>query len=413
MNQLILPGSGDASGVDQETADAASVLRAVSPALEGWLGERRARGGRLHRGAGALARTAAVRGAGADPGGAGAALAPGLTVIVPAYNEAKSLAGTILSLQQQTAPPREIIVIDDGSTDGTGEVARSLGVTVLRPPANTGSKAGAQNFALPYVETELVVAVDADTVLAPDAIERILAAMDDPAVVAACGMVIPRHVSTIWERGRYIEYLFAFTFYKQVQDHFGRPLISSGCFSVYGTEALRRHGGWPRRTMAEDMDLTWTFYQAGHAVRFVPEAVCYPIEPHDYHFMAKQLRRWSHGFVQNLRLHWRGLLGQPYLRAMIAVGLWDGVVASLAFLLVLPLLAVLVHPLFLLGYVVDLPAVAVPVLVKGCERREVGRVLASLPAFFVLRVVNGVFLLRALWAELVAGRPLLVYEKGH
>ena len=45
---------------------------------------------------------------------------------------------------------------------------------------------------------------------------------------------------------------------------------------------LRQHGGWSTRTMAEDMDLTWTFYQAGHGVRFVPEAVCYPIEPHDY-----------------------------------------------------------------------------------------------------------------------------------
>src|SRR5829696_2441638 len=71
-----------------------------------------------------------------------------LTVIVPAYDEAASLADTVLSLQGQTSPPREIIVDDDGSTDGTGEVARALGATVLRPPANTGSKAGAQTFAL-------------------------------------------------------------------------------------------------------------------------------------------------------------------------------------------------------------------------------------------------------------------------
>src|SRR5216117_3512281 len=71
-----------------------------------------------------------------------------LTVIVPAYNEAASVADTILSLQAQTAPPREIIVVDDCSTDGTGDVARALGVIVVRPPANTGSKAGAQTFAL-------------------------------------------------------------------------------------------------------------------------------------------------------------------------------------------------------------------------------------------------------------------------
>jgi biofilm PGA synthesis N-glycosyltransferase PgaC len=257
------------------------------------------------------------------------------------------------------------------------------------------------------------MAVDADTTLAVDAIQQILPALEDPAIVAACGTVLPRHVGTLWERGRYIEYLFAFTFYKQIQDYYERPLISSGCFSVYRTEVLRQHGGWSTRTMAEDMDLTWTLYQAGHGVRFVPEAVCYPIEPHDYHFMSRQLRRWSHGFLQNVRLHWRALLDQPHLREMLAVGLWDGIVASLVFLLVLPLLAVLVHPLLLLGYVIDLPAVAVPVLVKGFERGETGRVLASLPAFFVLRIVTGFFLLRAIWAEFVTGQPLLVYEKGH
>ena len=71
-----------------------------------------------------------------------------LTVIVPAYNEAASVGDTIRSLQEQSLQPSEIIVIDDCSTDGTAEVARALGVTVIRPPANTSSKAGAQNFAL-------------------------------------------------------------------------------------------------------------------------------------------------------------------------------------------------------------------------------------------------------------------------
>jgi hypothetical protein len=98
---------------------------------------------------------------------------------------------------------------------------------------------------------------------------------------------------------------------------------------------------------------------------------------------------------------------------MVAVSLWDAIVASAVYLGVLPLLAVLVHPVLLLGYVIDWPAVAVPVLVQGIARREAGRALASLPAFFVLRFVNSLFVLRACWAELVLGRPLLVYEKGH
>ncbi len=337
-----------------------------------------------------------------------------VTVIVPAYNEAATLADTILSLRAQTVTPAEIVVVDDGSTDGTGEVARGLGVTVLRPPANTGSKAGAQSFALDEVRTELVIAIDADTVLAPDAIERLLAAFDDPEVAAACGTVLPRRVETLWERGRYVEYLFAFTFYKQVQDHYAAPLISSGCFSMYRTDALRAAGGWSDRTLAEDMDLTWTFYQRGAKVRFVAEAVCYPLEPHDLRFMNTQLRRWSHGFVQNVQLHWRGILDVPFLRSAVAVSFWDAIVAALIYLLLLPLAALLAgNPWLLLGYVIDVPAIAVPVLAGAIPRGELGRALASLPAFFVLRTLNAVHFLRAAWLELVRGRSFHVYLKGH
>lgn len=343
----------------------------------------------------------------------GSPMSSGLTVMIPAYNEAESITDTIRSVQNQTTPPFEIIVIDDFSSDNTGELARKCGVTVLRPPSNTGSKAGAQNFALKQVNTPYVMAIDADTTLAPDAIEKLMKALEDPKTVAACGLVLPRHVKTIWERGRYIEYMFAFTFYKVIQDYYEKPLISSGCFSVYRTEILKENDGWSTRTMAEDMDLTWRFYQAGYGVRFVPEAVCYPIEPHDYNFMSKQLRRWSHGFIQNVKLHWKGILGIPFLRMAIAVSLWDATVASIAYLFLLPLLAIFVHPFFLLGYLIDLPAIIVPVMYKAVQRKEVLKALASVPCFFILRLVNSVFLLKAIWLEIVVKKPLLVYEKGH
>jgi biofilm PGA synthesis N-glycosyltransferase PgaC len=337
-----------------------------------------------------------------------------LAVIVPAYNEAATIADTIRSLLAQTLLPAEIIVVDDCSNDGTGGVARALGVTVVRPPRNTGSKAGAQNYALSRVRMPWVMAIDADTVLAADAIEKLAAAFDDPTVVAACGFVLPRRVRTVWERGRYVEYLFAFTFYKQVQDYYDKPLISSGCFSMYRAEVLRECGGWPARTLAEDMDLTWTFYEAGHRVRFVPEAVCYPIEPHNFAYMSRQLRRWSHGFVQNLKVHWRTLLHVPFLRSAVAVAVWDAIVASLLYLFVVPVLALVFQtPWFLLGYAIDAPAVLVPVLAGAAPRREVGRALASFPAFFVLRTLNAIFFLRAIWCELIAGRSFRTYEKGH
>lgn len=336
-----------------------------------------------------------------------------LTVIVPAFNEAELVSQTIRSLQEQTLPPKEIILVDDCSTDATADVARACGVTVVRPPRNTGSKAGAQTFALPLVHTDLTMAVDADTTLAPEAIELLLESFDVPDVAAASGSVFPRRTKTVWERGRYIEYLFAFAFFKRIQDHYGKPMISSGCFSAYRTDRLREVGGWSDRTMAEDMDLTWCLYERGWKVRFVPDSICYPIEPHNLNMLRKQLRRWSHGFVQNVLLHRRGLLGLGYLRSMVALAFWDSAVASFVFLFVIPLIAILVSALFLLGYMIDAPVVLIPVLIDARRRGGFSKALISFPCYFALRLANAVMMLEALTSECVLRRRLLTYEKGH
>lgn len=337
-----------------------------------------------------------------------------LTVIIPAFNEEKNIGDTIHSLQLQTTPPKDIIVVDDYSTDKTGDVARSYGVRVVRPAENTGSKAGAQNFALKGIETDLIMALDADTILEHDAIEKLLPAFRDEHVVSACGFVVPRYTRTLWERGRYIEYLIAFTFYKPIQEYYGKPLISSGCFSAYRTEILKKSGGWPRRTLAEDMDLTWTYYHSGYKIRFIPEAVCYPIEPYSFKFMKIQLRRWSHGFVQNLRLHGRNIVHIPYLNAIIAVMTWDSLVASCVFIFLLPLFTLITrNPFLLVGYVIDAPIILIPAFIQGFLRKEKLRVILSFPAFFILRLVNSFFILEAFWTEIILGRRLLLYQKGH
>jgi biofilm PGA synthesis N-glycosyltransferase PgaC len=129
--------------------------------------------------------------------------------------------------------------------------------------------------------------------------------------------------------------------------------------------------------------------------------------------MRKQLRRWSHGFVQNVLLHRRGLLRLGYLRSMVAMAFWDAAIASLAYMLVIPLLALLVTPTFLLAYIIDAPAVLIPVVLGGCRRRELGRALVSFPSYFPLRLLNVVMMLNALIRECVLRKPLLVYEKGH
>jgi biofilm PGA synthesis N-glycosyltransferase PgaC len=129
--------------------------------------------------------------------------------------------------------------------------------------------------------------------------------------------------------------------------------------------------------------------------------------------MRTQLRRWSHGFVQNVRLHWQGIAHRGYLRSLVAIACWDALVASFAFLVALPVLALLVTPLFLLGYVIDAPVVVIPVALAAGRRRELRCALISLPCYYVLRFLNAVMMLKAIWLESVMRKPLLVYEKGH
>jgi biofilm PGA synthesis N-glycosyltransferase PgaC len=337
-----------------------------------------------------------------------------LSIIVPAYNEERFIGATLRSLQKQTIQPDKIIVVDDHSSDRTGEVAQAYGgVEVVRPAMNTGSKAGAQNFGLQYVDTPFTMIIDADTTVAPTAIENLLVAFKDEKVAAACGFVLPKHVRSVWERGRYVEYLFSFSFYKQVQDYFGKPLISSGCLSMYRTDRLREAGGWSDRTMAEDMDLTWTLYQLGYKVRFIPAAICYPIEPDTMKLMHRQLKRWSAAFLQNLHLHWRNIIQIPFLFSAMAVSLSDAILSSVIYLIALPLLAILVSPWLLLGYVIDAPVIMIPALLVAARRNELIQATLCVPSLFLLRIFNGFVFLKAVWFEEIMRRHLTTYEKGH
>ena len=339
---------------------------------------------------------------------------PELTCIIPAYNEADSIVDTVTSVLEQDDAPEVVIVVDDGSTDATGELALAAGADVITPPINTGSKAGAQSFALGSVTTSFVMVLDADSTLTPGSVTDLRRTLEEnPNLAAACSFVVPRHRRTIWERGRYVEYLYAFGHGKPVQDLYGRALISSGCFSMYRTEWLQETGGWSSRTLAEDMDLTWTLYRMGAEVKFVESAVCEPIEPDNFAMMRTQLRRWSHGFLQNVAIHRHGILRQNMLRSIISVALWDGVLSALFYIIILPLLTLAFGPIALIGYVIDAPAIAIPVLWAGARRGEFWPALTSLPSFFVLRLVNSWLMLQAVFSEWVLRRSFDVYEKGH
>lgn len=340
-----------------------------------------------------------------------------ITVIVPAYNEEISIAITLSSLLQQTLPPETIIVVDDFSSDRTGEIARTFpGVVVMRPPKNTGSKAGAQNFALPFVQSAYVSAVDADTSLEENAIQKMVKFMEQsPSVAASCSFVLPKHVRTMWERGRFIEYLFSFVFFKRVQDWYGKPLICSGCFSIYKTPELKATEGWSTRTLAEDMDLTWSFYEKGKEVRFNKDVVCYPIEPESFKIMAKQLKRWSHGWFQNFKLHWKKIKKIPVLREFVVMALSDALLGTVIWLIVAPVLTIIYQNpwIFFYAVVADAVFILIPAAWKGYQMKMLRKVLGSLPSFFVLRLVNSYFFLGACISELLLNKSFTKYEKGH
>ena len=338
---------------------------------------------------------------------------PPLTALIPARDEAGCIATTIHSLREQSCPPDHIIVIDDGSTDGTGDIARTLGVRVLRSPGGGGSKAEALNFGLRHVNSELVLTIDADTCLETDAVERLLAAMDHPSIAAASGFVLPLHMRTIWERARYVDYLITCWIDKPIQSDLCALTVVSGCFAVYRTGLLRRCGGWPAGTTAEDMGLTWSLQAAGYTVRHVTGAVCYVIDPDSCQLTIRQLRRWSSGFLQNLRAHWPAILTYPYLRSTVIVTLLSRLLDCALRFVIWPFLAIAFDPLFLLGMFITVPMDAVALLAIGLERGEVWRALSNLPWRIMIQFLRDFVFVQAVWSELIVGRPLTAFEKGH
>lgn len=94
--------------------------------------------------------------------------------------------------------------------------------------------------------------------------------------------------------------------------------------------------------------------------------------------------------------------------------MWDAIIASITYLILLPILVIfLKNPFLLLFYIIDLPTILFPVMVKAIQRKEFFRVLVSIACFFILRTVNAIFMLEAIWTDYILNKPLLVYEKGH
>ncbi|MFC8915880.1 glycosyltransferase [Streptomyces sp. NPDC047821] len=345
-----------------------------------------------------------------------------VTALVPAHNEEEGLGDTLESLLRQTDPFDEIIVVDDCSTDRTGDVARSYGVTVVRPERNRGSKAKAQNYGLPHVRTDLVLPVDADTLLAPDYVELVKEPFHNEDVAVAAGCVQTRFDETATERGRCIEYLFGFHFQRPIQNAANSPVVCSGCCSAFRTDELRRFGGFPERTIVEDMDYTWSKQVEGRRAVYVGDAVAWAADPSDITYLRKQVWRWMAGFFQNVRLHSKEMaLHKPLLMLWVLIACWDIVTAPLWYVMPFFLIFVLHQDvgttlMWWLGF--EMVLMWLP-LIYAIRRRHLSwlRILCNFPFVYMNKMVNVFYAWKALLVELIGvplglTRGLVTYEKG-
>ena len=184
-----------------------------------------------------------------------------ITVLVPAYNEEKVICKTVDTLLASTIRDRlEILVIDDGSSDKTTEVVRETygaypQVKVHRKP--NGGKASALNCGIQLAETDIIVAIDGDTMLLPDAIEKLTDRLaHDPSLGAVAGSVLVGNATTLMTRFQALEYITSQNMDRRAFELVNGIGVVPGCIGAWRKRALTEAGGYSTDTLAEDADLT-------------------------------------------------------------------------------------------------------------------------------------------------------------
>jgi len=233
---------------------------------------------------------------------------PPVTVLIAAYNEAADIANTLRSVVRQNYPGAlEVIVIDDGSTDGTAEIVRSSGYSNVRlivQPQNAG-KAAALNRGLAETHHDIVVTVDADSWLQADALRLLVREYlnGQPQTAAVAGAVFVNNAQSSWvTRLQYWDYFHGIAAVKRTQAAYGGTLVAQGAFSLYRTQILREIGGWPA-CVGEDIVVTWAILRRGFFVGYAEDAVCFTHAPESLSTLVRQRVRWARGMIEAFRHH--------------------------------------------------------------------------------------------------------------
>jgi peptidoglycan/xylan/chitin deacetylase (PgdA/CDA1 family)/GT2 family glycosyltransferase len=231
-----------------------------------------------------------------------------ISVIVPAYNESANIAATVRSLLASDYPHVEVIVVDDGSTDGTADIVRALrlpGVSVIEQ-ANAG-KPAALNTGIRHARGDILVLVDGDTVFEPDALGRLVQPLSDPDVGAVSGNTKVANRSGLLGRWQHVEYVIGFNLDRRMFDIARCMPTVPGAIGAFRRETLRDVGGVSGQTLAEDTDLTMAVIRAGWRVVYTPDAVAWTEAPSSLRQLWRQRYRWCYGTMQAMWKHRRAL----------------------------------------------------------------------------------------------------------
>lgn len=225
---------------------------------------------------------------------------PSVSIIIPAYNEEKSIERTIESILSSNYPKKfEVLVIDDGSKDRTYERAKKYESENLRViKKENGGKATALNLAISKAKGEIIFSMDADTFVEPDTMKKMVRYFKDPRVMSVTPGMILYKPKTIWQRIQHLEYLVGI-FLRKVFAFLDAIYIAPGAFSAYRKSFFEKHGGYDEGNIVEDLELALRIQYKGYRTENCPEAKVQTIGPEKFGALLKQRRRWYYGLMKN------------------------------------------------------------------------------------------------------------------
>jgi len=249
-----------------------------------------------------------------------------VAVLIPAYNEEKVIERTIRAALRSSYRNLRVIVIDDGSKDKTLEVARrcfpeeeSSGRLLILTKPNAG-KAEALNFALRRLDPdeEIFVGIDADTVIARDAISLLVPHFRNPKVGALAGNAKVGNRVNLWTRWQALEYITSQNFERRALNTLGAVSVVPGAIGAWRVSAVRAAGGYHTDTVAEDADLTMALLRNGYRVEYEDRALAYTEAPVNARGLMRQRFRWSFGILQAVFKH-RGVFARKGVLGWVAL----------------------------------------------------------------------------------------------